>query len=91
MYSEQQKWRSRSSIIPEKDKFISKTGEQLNTDYNKILILLQEIDTKLLSACQQFCIKAETKDSITDLPRFGVTMKNKIINSKNKILQCSVL
>lgn len=84
---DQYAWRSSSSAAPsERDQYLSIAGQQLFADYDITQKLRDELMTKLVPSCDQFILKANTKDSVTDLPRYGVAMKAKIMASSE---QCS--
>ena len=77
-------WRSTSAANPDRDQFLSLEGEQLFADYDAIQKLHEEVSVKLVPSCDNFVVKANTKDSVTDLPRYGVAMRARIMASAEK-------
>lgn len=80
-------WRSTSAANPDRDQYLSIEGQQLFADYDVVQKLHEEISTKLVPSCDSFLLKANTKDSVTDLPRYGVAMRAKITASADKSTQ----
>jgi hypothetical protein len=80
-------WRSTSSANPDRDQYLSEEGQQLFADYDAVQKLHEEVSTKLAPSCDNFVLKANTKDSVTDLPRYGVAMRAKIMASADKSTQ----
>lgn len=77
-------WRSTSAANPDRDQYLSEEGQQLFADCDTVQKLHEEISTKLAPSCDHFVLKANTKDSVTDLPRYGVAMRAKITASAEK-------
>lgn len=82
-------WRSTSSTVrAEADEFESAVGHRLSEDCEATRMLIDELSTKTLPSCGQFTMKANTKDPLTDLPRFGTAMRAKIIAASEKAQFC---
>ena len=82
-------WRSNNSgANTDKDEFASAAGVEALSNYDSVVRIQEEIRTKLSPSCEQFLLKSKTKDSITDLPRYGTAMIAKIVAACEKSSSC---
>lgn len=82
-------WRSNNSAIStDVDIFASVAGIEALAHYDSVVRIQEEIRTKLAPACEQFILKSKTKDSVTDLPRYGTAMTAKIVATSEKSNYC---
>lgn len=82
-------WRSNNSgANTDKDEYASAAGVEALTNYESVVRIQEEIRTKLSPSCEQFFLKSKTKDSVTDLPRYGTAMIAKIVSASEKSFSC---
>ena len=82
-------WRSNNSAInTDIDIYASVAGIEALSNYDSVVRIQEEIRTKLAPASEQFLMKSKTKDSITDLPRYGTAMTAKIVAASEKSNYC---
>lgn len=85
-------WRSSSSAAGnDKDEYTSIEGKELLAHYDMTVMISNELVSKILPSTNLFVSKANTKDSVTDLPRYGAAMKLKIMTASEKAIHCSEL
>ena len=88
-FKSQWAWRSTSSSVrSDKDPYSTALGQQLLEDYDSVQKLRDEITSKIIPSCEHFIVKGNTKDALTDLPRFGVAMRAKITVASEKSQIC---
>ena len=88
-FKSQWAWRSTSSSVrPDKDPYSTIFGQQLVEDYDSVQKLRDEITSKIIPSCEHFIVKGNTKDALTDLPRFGIAMRAKITAASEKSQIC---
>lgn len=82
-------WRSNNSAInTDVDIYASVAGVEALAHHDTVVRIQEEIRTKLAPACEQFILKSKTKDSVTDLPRYGTAMTAKIVATSKKSNFC---